>query len=278
MNRHLAEHPAEQPDPAAVILADAAFGATPARWPLPAAATPEQRWHRAVAAAGQGRYAAAFTDLAALLRRPAADRWTSLAHSTRGSLLRQLGGHAAARGLDGRALRLAGFGVAGDPEAVSDALIGLAADALGLGRFAVSAALLARAAQQPGPVPLRCRVRGGWVAAELAMVSGGGAAAVPPAEAAVESAGGLASVRHRVKSQVVLAGALCSAGRLDRARAVADAALADAEANGLIPLCWALSCLLGDIGSAERSPAQLQALRADTAALITARGGLWQVG
>ncbi len=272
----MSDAPAPHPDPNTAVLAAAAFGAEPARWPLPPAATPEQHWHRAVAAAGQGRYAAAFTDLATLLRRPAADRWASLAHSTQGSLLRQLGGHAAARGLDGRALRLAGFGAAADPEAVSDALIGLAADALGIGRFAVSATLLGRAAQQDGEAPLRCAVRTRWVAAELAMVSGAGAAAVPHAEAAVALADGLASVRHRVKSRVVLAGALCSAGQLDRARTVADAALADAEEHGLIPLCWALSCLLADIGSGERTGEQLQALRADTAALITHRGGIWR--
>src|SRR5690349_22538234 len=60
--------------------------------------------------------------------------------STQGSFLRQLGWHSLARGWDGRALALA----AGDPEACADALIGLAADALGIGRFAAAATLLAR--------------------------------------------------------------------------------------------------------------------------------------
>ncbi|MGO9151962.1 MAG: hypothetical protein ACLP9N_02140, partial [Mycobacterium sp.] len=108
-------------------LATAAFGNEPGTWPLPAASTPHQLWLRAVASGGQGRYGTAYGDLAALRRAPAAPRLVSLAHSTQGSLLRQLGWHTLARGWDGRALALAGT----DPEACADALIGLAADALG---------------------------------------------------------------------------------------------------------------------------------------------------
>ncbi|ETA94057.1 hypothetical protein O979_23725, partial [Mycobacterium avium subsp. paratuberculosis 10-4404] len=107
------------------LLAEAAFGDRPDRWPLPAAGTPAQLWLRAVAAGGQGRYGAALHDLARLRRTATAGRLASLAHSTQGSFLRQLGWHALARGWDGRALALAGD----DPEAGADALIGLAADA-----------------------------------------------------------------------------------------------------------------------------------------------------
>ena len=53
-----------------------------------------------------------------------------------------------------------------------------------------------------------------------------------------------------MKSDVVLAAALCSAGDLDAARPVADAALAAADAAGLVPLQWAVACLLADIGGA----------------------------
>ena len=74
------------------ILAEAAFGGEPQRWPLPAATTPLDRWRRAVAAGGQGRYAAALTDLA-LLERSAEGSLRSLGRSTRASFLRQLGGH-----------------------------------------------------------------------------------------------------------------------------------------------------------------------------------------
>lgn len=87
---------------AAAVLADAAFGACPGRAALPPARTPLQRWHRAVALGGTGRYAAARAELAPLTR--AADPvLRSLALSTTGSLVRQSGRHTAAAGPDGRA-------------------------------------------------------------------------------------------------------------------------------------------------------------------------------
>lgn len=256
-------------DPDATLTA-AAFGDAPGRWPLPAATTPRQRWLRAVAAGGQGRYAAATADLAALLREAPKGPLASLAHSTRASFLRQLGGHDLARGLDGRALALAGE----DPEATADALVGLAADALGTGRFAASAALLARARQVPEPAfPARLAVRRNWVTAELAMVTGDGATAVRHAEQALELTTDVMA-RHLVKSQVVLAGALCCAGDVDRARGVAEAALQDTERLGLIPLRWALACMLIDIGS--RPGEELGRLRDEAAELVRYRGGQWQ--
>lgn len=249
-------------------LAAAAFGGEPGAWPLPAANTPRQRWLRAVAAGGQGRYASARADLTALLRHPGP--LASLAHSTQASFLRQLGGHDAARGWDGRAVLLAGT----DDEAAADALVGLAADALGVGRFAAATRLLARVDRGAG----RQAVRQGWVSAELAMMTGDGRAALKHAEAARELAGAGASLRHRVKSDVVLAGALCCAGDLDRARTVADAALAETDRLGLVPLRWALACLLGDIGSATADAGRLRAIRDDAAALIRHRGGDWHSG
>ncbi|ORV52943.1 hypothetical protein AWC02_02235 [Mycolicibacter engbaekii] len=253
------------------VLAAAAFGDEPGRWPLPEAANPRQRWLRAVAAGGQGRYASAAADLDALLRAVPAGPLASHAHSTRGSFLRQLGGHNLARGFDGRALALAGD----DPVARADALVGLAADALGVGRFAASAALLARLAPEPAAAPPRLAVRRHWVTAELAMVTGDGSAAVRNAERAVALVGdGMA--RHRVKSQVVLAGALCCAGNVDRARVVAEDAIAETGRLGLIPLRWALACMLADIGSPGWTAAELRELREDAAALVGHRGGNWQ--
>ena len=82
-------------------LAVAAFGSRPDTWPLPTATTPGQLWLRAVACGGQGRYGAAYTDLA-VLRGEGPGRLVSLAHSAQGSFLRQLGWHAVARRWDGR--------------------------------------------------------------------------------------------------------------------------------------------------------------------------------
>jgi len=255
-------------------LQNAAFGTDPGRWPLAAARTTDELLLRAVAAGGQGRYSSAQADLTELLRREPQGRRASLAMSTRASFLRQLGWHAHARGWDGRALAAAGR----DPEAGVDALIGLAADALGLGRLAASAALLTRAsavlddAEVP---PARLAIRMAWVRAELAMAAGHGGEARRHAQRGVELAEqalpGLR--RHRVKSDVVLAAALCSDLDLEPSRAVADTALADTETYGLVPLRWALACLLAEIGSPTHSPAALAGIRDRSATFITRHGG-----
>jgi hypothetical protein len=255
------------------FLTSAAFGDDPGRWPLSAPRTPHQAWHRAVVAGGQGRYASAFADLDALGRRASGvGPLASLAFSTRASFLRQLGWHVGARSWDGRALALAGS----DTEAAADALTGLAADALGTGRFAVSHRLLERVRDVVGDAPLgRLSVRLGWVSAELAMFTGDGAAAVGHAERAIGLAESTGSVRHAVKSNVVLAAALCSAGDLAASRRVADAALAATERLGLVPLSWALACLLADVGSAAHPQDQIIAIRDESADTVRRRGGVW---
>jgi hypothetical protein len=257
-------------------LTAAAFGNQPGRWPLPTASTPRQLWLRAVAAGGQGRYGSARHDLATLLRSAPAGRLASLAHSTRGSFLRQLGWHTLARGWDGRALATAGA----DPEANADALIGLAADALGVGRLAASARLLSRADRISADARAhRLSVRGAWVAAELAMAAGDGATAVRHAEVAVELAGAkvddLVSARHRAKSDMVLAAALCSAGAVDRARDVADGVLERTGRLGLVPLRWAVACLLVDVGSPTRTIREMCGIRDVCAEQVRHGGGTW---
>jgi hypothetical protein len=256
-------------------MADAAFGDQPGRWPLPAATTPDEQWLRAIAAGGQGRYGSAYADLAALLGAGPSKRLTSLAHSAYASFLRQLGWHGLARGRDGRAWALAGD----DPEAASDALTGLAADALGVGRLATAAALLGRAEPFVAQAPPRVAVRQAWVAAELAMFGGQGGVAVRNAEVAVELAATTLgdSARHRAKSQVVLAAALCSSGALDRTRSVADAALELTGELGLVPLRWAVACLLVDLGTETPARvAELRDIRDGCARRVEHWGGAWR--
>jgi hypothetical protein len=251
---------------------DSAFGDAPGTWPLPQATTPTDHWLRAVTAGGQGRYGSAFADLDSLGRTPSTGTAASLAFSTRASFLRQLGGHDGARVWDGRAWAAAGS----DVEAGADALVGLAADALGVGRFALSARLLRRAGEiVAGDTSKRLPIRLAWVSAELAMFTGDGPAAVGHAQRAVALAEGWNSVRHATKSQVVLAAARCSAGDVAASRRVADTALTATERHGLVPLSWALACLLGDIGSAMRSPSEIAAVRDGSAAVVRHRGGTW---
>jgi hypothetical protein len=258
----------------ATVLLQAAFGDDPGRWPLPPATTPHQLWLRAVVAGGQGRYGSALADLAGVCRERRAGALVSLAHSTHASFLRQLGWHARARTWDGRASAVAGS----DLEARADALIGLAADALGVGRFAASATALDRAADLVGEtLPARLPVRMAWVSAELAMARADGAAAVRHAQRAVDLAAALGWARHALKSDVILAAALCSARELDLSRGIADTALETSERLGMIPLRWALACLLADIGSATRSVAEVVAIRDGSADTVRRRGGVWPV-
>ncbi|WP_304114947.1 hypothetical protein [Mycolicibacterium bacteremicum] len=261
--------PTTPPSALSATLAAAAFGDNPQLWPLPTARTPHERWLRAVAAGGQGHYGVALAELDEILRGRHSGPVVSLAHSTRASFLRQLGGHRIARGWDGRALALAGA----DERAAADAMVGLAADALGVGRLATSARLLARAARPAQPD--RQSVRLLWVSAELAMAAGDGTAARGHAERAVELSDTLGSARHRVKSSVVLSAALCCAGDLPGSRTVADAALARTEEFGLVPLRWALGCLLADIGSDTHSAAAVVAIRDEAADTVRRRGGVW---
>jgi hypothetical protein len=256
-------------------LADAAFGRDPGRWPLPSARTAKEHWQRAVAAGGQGRYAAAVAELESIGRAGGAGEVQSLALSTQASFLRQLGCHDAARAWDGRAHAIADS----HADALADAVIGLAADALGTGRFALSSRLLSEARDVvDGAASGRMPVRFAWVSAELAMVTGRGPAAVGHAERAVEFTAVLGSVRHAVKSDVVLAAALCSASFTERARLVADTALEVARRHGLVPLTWALTCLLGDIGSASHTTDAIDDLRAACTRVVADRGGTWSNG
>ncbi len=255
---------------------DAAFGSNPGTWPLPAAHTPEHLWLRAVAAGGQGRYSTAQADLDRLLRVAPHGRLASLAHSTRASFFRQLGWHDRARPQDGRAWALSD----GAGEAGADALLGLAADALGTGRFAASECALRRAVESIDATACpRLPVRLAWVSAELAMVQGQGAAAVGHAERAVHLAGQYGSARHRVKSLVVLAAAHCTRGELDAARRDAADALAQSADLALVPLQWAAACLLADLAAAgpgEHLRAQVTAVRDTCAETVTRRGGVWR--
>jgi hypothetical protein len=253
-----------------IVLANAAFGDDPSLWPLPPASTPHELWLRAVVAGGQGRYGSAMADLDGVCRLQRGGPLVSLAHSTRASFLRQLGWHDRARGWDGLAIALAGS----DPESGADAFVGLAADALGVGRFAASATALRRAGELlRRPASPRLPVRLAWVSAELAMARGEGATAVGHAERAVDLAAALGSARHTLKSAVVRAAALCSAGEIDASRRLADAALQDADRLGIIPLRWALACLLADIGSATHTAADVLRIRNECAATVRRRGG-----
>lgn len=237
-------------------LDDAAFGGTPGAAPLlRRGAPPRERWLAAVVLGGQGRYAAAAALLDPLLADPCVPQVVA-AHAavTLGAHRRQLGGHAAARRLDALGLRLATAAGDGAAAARVDALVGLAADALGTGDLGGAHRLLAATVDAVAPAAVgsaswRPAVRAGWVRAELALFGGRPRDAVAPAAAALAAAERAGAVRHVLKSRIVLAVARAAADPAGAPAAMAelDAVRGDAAAHGLLPLCWPAALAAADL-------------------------------
>lgn len=215
------------------------------------AGAPRSRWLAAVVLGARGHYARAAAALEGLLG--CQDRViASLAASTLASHRRQLGGHANARTLDAAALREVGIRAPGlaaadldgidAPGAVSDALLGLAADALALGRQGEARTLLRRVAADTGAC-WRTRVRQAWVSAEVELAAGDPAAARPHAERAVTLAREHGGSRHVLKSELVLAATL---GAEQGGGTLAGAVFAEAWKLGLLPLAWSAALILAD--------------------------------
>lgn len=285
--------PVPRHDPHAALLADAAFGAHPgvSATELPAARDAREAWLRAVVLGGQGRYAAARAELRGSTEHRVDPVFAALAASTRGSLLRQLGWHAAAARHDGAAAALVLPGLSGEDrssarhapgrlDAACDALTGLAADALGTGRTDLAADLLARvrtvlgeAAEAPGPDRLRLAIRLRWVSAETALAAGRFAEALPHAEAALALAEQGPSVRHQVKSRLLLAAATAANGSAGRAGELAETVAADCREHGLLPLRWACAMLRSGVAARDIDRTAAQREAAECAAAIEHLGG-----
>ncbi len=225
----------------------------------PPPGSPLRAWLFGVELGGRGHYAAAAAVLGRLLADPAVPPGVR-AHAAvaLASHRRQQGGHAAARVLDARALAWAaaappdppgpdpdGTGVAA---ARVDALVGLAADAIGLGD-ADGAGRLLDAAEALGHPSWRPGVRAAWVRAELALLTGRAAEAVGPAERALVAARGAGSARHLLKSRLVRA-VVRGVVRPDGAVLMELDAVADAASRVCRPLEWPARLAAADL--AER--------------------------
>uniref|UniRef100_UPI0024557AD6 hypothetical protein n=1 Tax=Nocardia carnea TaxID=37328 RepID=UPI0024557AD6 len=185
-------------------------------------------------------------------------------------------------------------------DAAADALTGLAADALGTGRLALAArlldrcsALLADAGYVPGPaangVPAgpcapagedrsRALVRLHWVRAETALAGGQGQQALAEAEAARALAECGPSIRHQVKSRLLVAAAAAVTGDTGRAAELATRVDTQCRESGLLPLRWACAMLRSGLPASAGEPVAdtRAAALADAAAcraLIARRGG-----
>ncbi len=238
---------------------------------------PGERWLAAVALGGRGRYGAAWALLAPLVRDPGVPA-AIRAHAavTRASHLRQLGGHLPARRWDGLGLALAGsrsparpaagfslFDAAAtetaaaadadpdsaDPDAADaagarvDALLGLAADALGPAEPDLTERLLAAAEPLVAAhLSWRPTVRLSWIRAELALARDRPDAALRYAERGIGGARAAGAVRHQVKSELVALVARSCVGEpvYPALRALCDRS----SAAGIHSLEWPMTLLL----------------------------------
>lgn len=247
----------------------AAFGDRPeAQLTVRPGDVPVERWLAAVVFGARGGYAAAATLLDGLLHAadtPAAVR----AHAaiTRAAHLRQLGGHQAARRFDGAGLALASqrlgpasgeYGhdhappspVGADIAAARvDALLGLAADAIGLNDPDLAQRLLNVARDPAERHPSwRPSVRWHWVRAELALTLGQPAEALGYAEVAQAAARRAGAARHEIKSELLVAVARAGAGHPAAEVAAALTGLAErAHTARLDTLQWPIQLMLADV-------------------------------
>lgn len=181
----------------------------------------------------------------------------SFAASTVASLHRQLGDHATARTWDSAALAAAQ--PLGEPgaEAVMDALLGLAADAVGLGERGEAEAGLVRAEEvvtgrhAPGWRPT---VRLAWVRAEVALLSDQPEVAIQRASEALRTSEQAQAPRHVAKSLLFLGVAQASGtapGEPPARTSAASAAVTLRRAASLAenlaatPLVWPARAMLG---------------------------------
>jgi len=226
---------------------------------------PRTRWLLGAALGALGRYGEARRALSGCLDGP----YASLAASTLASHYRQLGRHDEAPGWDQRALELAGE----NPEALWDARIGLAADAVGAGDLAAARARLAtarceadagceataptagceaprRSNERAASRHWRRRVRHGWVETEIALLAGDPTEACRVAETALTIAEDAAAPRHVAKCLLFLGASRHVAGDTG-ADAMLRRASQQAAAVGALPLRWVAEYLLSQRGSSE---------------------------
>jgi hypothetical protein len=231
----------------------------------------------------RGRYGPAAALLERLVVEPGAPAEVR-AHAavTRAAHLRQAGGHREARRWDGLGLALAtAVGPGGSAQrsvtvddryepacgraadspdpgldraaARADALLGLAADALGLAELDLAARLLDSVSPgaRPGVGSWRTEVRGCWVRAELALCRDRPEQARDWAARALAGAEEAGATRHAVKSALVLAVAEATAGRpagqlIHRLSGLSERT----RATGLTSLEWPIQLQLAELTAA----------------------------
>ena len=242
--------------------------------------SPRACWLRAVGLGAQGYYTRGWAELDSCLSIDdhALDADVSLAASAAASFHRQLGRHLTAAMLDEYALALALRTPrnAHALEAELDALVGLAADSVGVGDVAAATRWLARAAAL-GSSAWRAQVRLAWVRAEVALLGGVAHEAGPAADQAVAISREVGAMRHLAKSLLFTAVSR-PAGDPESARAAYES-LEVATAIGARTLLWPARIVLSSLEPvkagvhAHNAAAVIRSIAADTPPEI-ARGWL----
>ena len=235
---------------------------------------PAEAWTRGVQLGALGRYAEAWAVLGVPVPRTDPGRdgpdlsaaGATVTTSPRGSLLvsaaaslhRQLGRHGSARELDAHALDMVALTATSatapaDPdwtEAVLDATLGLAADAIGHAdvdtatRWLDDAArLLAEAGESH---PWRAPIRLHWVRAELALLCDRHEEAQTAAASALTLSERAASTRHLAKSRLILGVARSATDPIAAATSLRSS-LALSVPAGWRPLQWPAYLVLADL-------------------------------
>ncbi|MBI1378468.1 MAG: hypothetical protein GC157_13430 [Frankiales bacterium] len=229
-------------------------------------------WLLGVCLSASGRYGSAMVVLEPLAvsspELPDRRLFASLAAATLASVSRQLGRHAEGRAIDNRALELAGDAA----EARFDALLGLAADAVGLDDVTAADAALGEAVAVADGRPdwWRQRVRLDWVRAEVALLRDRPEEAVARSTTAIAAAEAAGAPRHVAKGLLFCGVSQVQAGAFDEAAHSLRRAASLAESLGAVPLVWPARAVLGALVAAT-------APEEGAAALLSARQVVRQI-
>ncbi|HVQ88823.1 MAG TPA: hypothetical protein VMT88_11660 [Actinomycetes bacterium] len=229
-------------------------------------------WLLGVCLGAAGKFGSALTVLDPLAAQEAVESperrlFAALAGASSASVRRQLGQHAAAKASDERALSLAD----GAPEATFDAVVGLAADAVGLDNAAAARQHLQHAVELVASRTdwWRQKVELAWVQAETALLEGQPAAAAEILMPAISSAEVSGAPRYVSKSLLFLGVSQVQAGELDEAETTLRRAATLAESLGAVPLLWPARALLGALLESRSPTEAAKSLAAARGAVIS---------
>jgi len=228
-------------------------------------------WLLGVCLEGAGRFGGALSVLEPLVAAgtseiPERRLFAALAASTSAGVRRQLGQLVEARRLDQLALDCGD----GAPEAVFEATVGLAADAVASDDVVTATDLLerARAVTDGRSDWWQQRVRLAWTEAEIHLVTGDPERAAELLLSAVQLAEGSGAPRHVARTLLLLGVAYVQAGHLAAAESTLRRSATLADGLGALPTLWPARALLGTLLEGTQPAEAASSLAAARGAVI----------